>query len=41
MKGDKTYFFYKQGQEYFYETDFDRKMREKERERKRDRFKKI
>ena len=33
-KGGKNYYIYKQGQEYAYETDFDREMREKERERK-------
>lgn len=34
MKGDKTYFFYKAGQEYFYETNYDRKIRKEQRERR-------
>lgn len=34
MKGDKTYFFYKQDQEYFYETNYDRKIKKEQRERR-------
>lgn len=34
-KGSRTFYFYKNGLEYFYETGFDREMREKLRERKR------
>lgn len=34
MKGDKTFFFYKSGQEYFYETNYDRRVRKEQRERK-------
>jgi hypothetical protein len=36
-KGGRRYYFYKQGQEYFYETDFDREMRAEQRERRRNR----
>lgn len=34
MKGDKTYYFYKTDQEYFYETNYDRKIRKEQRERR-------
>jgi len=39
-QGKKIYHFYKQGQEYFYETDFDRETRVKEKEKRRSRFEK-
>lgn len=34
-KGKRRYYFYKQGQEYFYETDYDREIRLEQRERRR------
>lgn len=33
-KGSRTFYFYKNGLEYFYETDFDREMKQKEKERR-------
>ncbi len=33
-KGDRTYFFYKTEQEYYYETNYDRKIKKERRERR-------
>jgi hypothetical protein len=37
--GSRTYFFYKRGSDYLYETDFDREMRDLLKKRRDDRWK--
>ncbi|WP_143318898.1 hypothetical protein [Clostridium sp. HBUAS56010] len=34
VRGGKNYYYYKNGLEYYYETDFDREMRQKAKERR-------
>ena len=36
-RGTRTFYFYKHGNDYYYESDYDREMREQQRERRRNR----
>ncbi|HCD43831.1 MAG TPA: hypothetical protein DEQ64_08880 [Lachnoclostridium sp.] len=40
-QGTRTFYFYKHGNDYYYENDYDREMREQQRERRRNRERRV